>query len=163
VNAIPGRAVTKYEAKARAEGRTCYYFHYRRNSLPAPDVPTIKETVMPHMVFNSPLSLDDMRARFEPFHHNEGAIHVGYSAVFLGEHTLLFEIHVTEPTIEQHAALLLTQRKGLERQFTLQLSSLGHARPTEGMHIAVIALGDWLLGLHPDTQVVEHKFREDLI
>jgi tRNA (guanine-N7-)-methyltransferase len=160
VNAMPGRVVTKYEAKARAEGRTCCYFHYRRNTLPAPDVPVIKEATMPHVVFYSPLSLEEMRQRFEPFHHSEGNIHVGYSAVFQGEHTLLFEIHVPEPTIEQHAALLLTQRRSPAGQYTLQLSSLGHARPTEGMHVAVTALGNWLLSLHPDAALVEHKLRE---
>ena len=162
VNTMPGRVVTKYEAKARREGRDCYYFHYRRNSVPGPDAPVIKEADMPHMVFSSPLSLDEMRQRFEPFHHNVGDIHVGYSAVFQSDYTLLFEIHVNEPTIDQHAALLLTARQGLEGQFTLQLSSLGHARPTEGMHVAVNALGKWLLDLHPDARIVEHKLREAL-
>lgn len=161
VNSLPGRVTTKYEARARAEGRSCYYFAYRRNDVPAPAVPVIKDLDMPHMVFTTPLSLDDMRDRFEAFHHNDGDVHIGYSAVFRGEYTLLFEIHVNEPTISQHTALLLTQRQ-VENEYTLQLASFGHARPTEGVHAAVYALGSWLLSLHPDAQVVKQKLRPDV-
>src|SRR5262249_36838596 len=39
VHELPGRVITKYEATARREGRERYYFAYRRNLLPAPDVP----------------------------------------------------------------------------------------------------------------------------
>ena len=157
VDAIPGRVTTKYEARARAEGRDCHYFAYRRNNLPAPDVPVIKDLEMPHLVFTTPLSLETMAERFEPFKHSEGDIHVGFSAVFRGEHTLLFEIHVNEPTINQHTALLLTQRYGAEKTYTLQMGTFGHPRPTQGMHIAVSTLGNWLLSLHPEAQVVSQK------
>jgi tRNA (guanine-N7-)-methyltransferase len=160
INSMPERVMTKYEARARAEGRACYYFAYRRNLLPAPDVPVIKDLNMPHMVFSSPLSLDEMKNQFTPFHHSEGETIVGYSAVFRGEHNLLFEVHVHEPTISQHAALLLKQRQNKVQEFTLQMASLGHPRPTQGMHIAVKVLGDWLLGLHPDAQVITYKIQE---
>lgn len=159
-NSMAGRVTTKYEARAQAEGRDRYYFHYRRNATPAPDVPVIKDLDMPHLVLNTPLTLDEMRQQFQQYHHNQGDIHIGYSAVFQGDYTLLFEIHVHEPTIEQHAALLLTKRRNTPNEYTLQLSSLGHPRPTEGMHVAVTVLGHWLLSLHPDAKLVGHKLKE---
>jgi hypothetical protein len=159
VNSMPGQVTTKYEARAKAEGRMCYYFAYRRNTIPAPAVPVMKDLDMPHLVFETPLSLDEMAQQFRPFSHNEGDIHVSYSAVFRGEYTLLFEIHVNEPTIDQHAALLLSKRFGAASEFTLQMASLGHPRPTQGMHVAVSSLGEWLLGLHPDTHIVQQKVK----
>src|SRR5262249_37513621 len=54
VNDLPRRAITKYEAAARSEGRPCYYFVYRRNPTPAPDVPVIRDAEMPHVVFTGP-------------------------------------------------------------------------------------------------------------
>jgi tRNA (guanine-N7-)-methyltransferase len=160
VDSIPGRVTTKYEARAKTEGRDCYYFAYRRNGKPAPNVLVIKDLEMPHLVFTSPVSLETVAERFESFSHSEGDIHVGYSAVFRGEHTLLFEIHVNEPTINQHTALLLTERYGAENAFTLQMASFGHPRPTQGMHLAVTTLGNWLLSLHPEAQAVSHKVKQ---
>jgi tRNA (guanine-N7-)-methyltransferase len=156
-DSLPGRVTTKYEARAKADGRECYYLAYRRNALPAPDVPVMKDLDMPHMVFTSLLTLDEMVQHFTPFNRNDGDIHVGYRAVFRGQHTLLFEIHVHEPTISQHAALLLTRRHSTPSQFTLQMASLGHPRPTRGMHIAVSTLGEWLLSLHSDARVRQRK------
>ena len=160
VDSMPGRVTTKYEARAKAEGRDCYYFAYCRNDVPPPDVPVMKDLDMPHLVFTSPLSLDAMAQQFTPFSHSEDEIHVGYSAVFRGEHTLLFEVHVNEPTISQHTALLLTQRYGAENHFTLQMGSFGHPRPTQGMHVAVSALGEWLLSLHPESRLVTRKVKQ---
>lgn len=160
VTSMPGRVTTKYEATALEEGRTCHYFHYRRNRLPALDLPVIEDFAMPHMVFSSPLSLEAMRERFTEFYHNADDFHVGYNSVYLGNHMLLFEIHVSEPTISQHTTLLLTERKSPAGQYTLKLGNIGHPRPTEGVHMAVNALGRWLVTLHPDAEILEQSVRE---
>ena len=73
---MPGRVVTKYEAAAHREGRTCYYFAYRRNHQPAPDIPVVKELAMPHVVFASPLTLHEIAERFEPLQQSDGGINV---------------------------------------------------------------------------------------
>ncbi len=159
-DALPGRIVTKYEQKARREGRACYYFAYRRSERPAPSVPQIKDLPMPHLVFQSPITLDEVQARFDldQVQPSPGT-HIHFMRVWRSGAHLLFETHVKEPTIEQRLALTLSARD--DGRFTLQLSTLGHPRPTEGVHQAVTALGDWLLRLHPDARVVVRKLQSD--
>ncbi len=160
---MDGRIVTKYEAKARREGRECYYFHYRRNHTPTPPLPVKKELEMPHMVMTSPLTLTDFAERFESHHHHEGDIHIHYTTIFSSPYTLLFEVHISEPTIEQHTGLFLSKRKQEVQDgfaYTLQMSTLGHPRPTEGMHAAVSHLGNWLLEQHPNSKRIIEKLRD---
>lgn len=154
---MPGRIVTKYEGRALAAGRPCHYFHYARNHLPAPPVPVVREAPMPHLVFASPLSFDEMRAAWTPFKIAAGETHIGVSQVYLGRSSLLFEIHVSEPTIEQHTGLLLTLHGRDNGEYTLAMGTLGHPRPTEGMQLAVRALGERLIALHPDARLLQHK------
>lgn len=160
-NEMPGRAVTKYEATARREGRGCYYFAYRRNHLPAPAVPVIKDAPMPHVVFFSPLTLAEMAARFEPIQRNEAGININLSHAYLGREALLIETHVGEPTITQRVALVIVKRQHPDtpgaREYTLQLSTIGQPRPTAGVHLAVRYLTDWLLRQHPDTHIIKAK------
>lgn len=108
---------------------------------------------MPHLVFSTPLSLEDMRRDFTPFHAHDGDIHIGFVEAYRGRKALLFEIHVSEPTIEQHTGLMLVPHTPGE--YTLQMSTLGHPRPTQGMQIAVRALSQWLIGLSPDARLVQ--------
>ncbi|MGQ9908757.1 MAG: tRNA (guanosine(46)-N7)-methyltransferase TrmB [Candidatus Flexifilum sp.] len=162
---LPGRVTTKYEARAEVEGRPCYYFCYRRGTDAVPDVPLIKDAPMPHLVFRTPLSLDDIHARFAPLRTQDGttAIHVGECYRARHNRALMFELHLAEPTIEQHTALLLNERLRVDdlpaglHEYSLQLTTLGHPRPTDGMHLAVQHLGDWLLSLHPQAHIVIAK------
>ena len=161
-SALPGRVVTKYEATARREGRECYYFHYRRGAQPAPSVPVIQEAPMPHLVFTSPLTIDDIEARAaaQPPGHAQplADVHIHFMRVWRSGRHLLFETHIREATIDQHLALVLSARD--DGTYTIQLSTLGHPRPTEGVHHAVRALGDWLLALEPGAQVIVQKLQE---
>ncbi|MBE2183076.1 MAG: tRNA (guanosine(46)-N7)-methyltransferase TrmB [Anaerolineae bacterium] len=159
-NTLPDRVITKYEAKARSEGRDCMYFAYQRNHQPAPDVPIIGEIAMPHIVFQSPLSQDEIRVGFAPFDAHEGDIYVGFGEVYRGRSGLLFEIHAAEPTIDQHAALLLTPHGQGQNEYTIQLSTIGHPRPTQGIHLAVNALHQWIAGLSENTTVIQRKLAE---
>jgi tRNA (guanine-N7-)-methyltransferase len=157
-NELAGRVVTKYENKARQEGRACYYFAYQRNTNPAPDVPVIQESPVPHLVFQSPITLEQV-ARDFPLNQlppHEG-IYVHFMHVWRSQRHLMFETHIKEPTIEQHLALVLSARD--DGSFTLQLSTLGHPRPTAGVHYAVQALGDWLLAQHPNAHVLIRKLQ----
>ncbi|MCC6801733.1 MAG: tRNA (guanosine(46)-N7)-methyltransferase TrmB [Anaerolineae bacterium] len=160
-NEMPGRIVTKYEAAARREGRDCYYFAYRRNESPAPDVPVVKDAPMPHIVFASLLTLEDMIERFEPIQYGEGGTHVNLSHAYLGREALLIEAHVGEPTITQRVALVIVTRQHPDtpgaREYTLQLSTIGQPRPTAGIHLAVRRLMDWLMELHPETRILKSK------
>lgn len=155
VNRMPGRITTKYEAIAQAEGRTCYYFACRRNDQPAPPVPVIEDLPMPHIVFTSPLTLDDIHARFEPSHYSHGETHIHFMSAYLGKNGLLIETHVGEPTITQRIALLVSERGSSE--YTLQMSMLGQPRATAGVHRAVTLLGDWLLALDPAAKIIKRK------
>jgi hypothetical protein len=106
--------VTKYEAIARREGRLCYYFHYQRNRQPAPEVPVIKDSPMPHVVFSSPLTPAEMVTRFEPRKEYQGGTSIHLMHAYLGQGTILIETHVGEPTITQHVALLIMEREHAE-------------------------------------------------
>lgn len=158
-SALPDRIVTKYEYQARREQRDCHYFAYRRNDLPAPVVPMIEELHMPHLVFTSPITLDTVEAQFDldSFQAADG-MHIHFLRVWRSGDHLLFETHVKEPTIEQRLALTLSARA--DSRFTLQVSTLGHPRPTRGVHHAVNALADWLLRLHPDARIIVRKLHD---
>ena len=55
------RIRTKYELKALAEGRTCHYYHWGRNGQAAENIfPFLQELDMPHIVIQTPISLDEI-------------------------------------------------------------------------------------------------------
>jgi len=156
-HSMPDRVVTKYEAAAAREGRDRYYFAYRRNSLPAPDVPVIKELEMPHVVFSGPLTLNEIQAAFTPWESSTGEAVLHFIDCYRGRDSLLFETYVNEPTLEQRIALILRVRRGGD--FSLMVSPLGHPRATAGVHAAVAGLMRWLMSLHPDIKLIDSKVR----
>jgi tRNA (guanine-N7-)-methyltransferase len=158
-NSMPGRTVTKYENKAQQEGRDCYYFAYRRNTISAPFIPIAEELAMPHIVFNSPLSLDEILSNFSNSEHTVGDTHISILNGYRGRSVLLFEVYVNEPTIDQRVALILSQRPEAN-EYTLKLGVIGHPRPTPGVHHAAAILGEWIMSLHPDTKVLQRAIRE---
>jgi len=161
VSEMPGRIVTRYEEKARRQGRTCCYFAYQRTDHPAPPAAPVVELNMPHLIFTSPLTLDEMLACFETREHSAAGAHVRFMFAYRGERALLIETYVKEPTIDQHVALMVLARDA-PNEYTIQLNTLGQPRPTPGIHQAVALLGAWLVSLHPDARVVKHKLRADL-
>lgn len=165
VHEFAGRVLTKYERKAIAEGRPRYFFHYRRRpDVPAPDVPVMQELLpMPNMILHMPLTLDAMYAAFAPFNLSRGDITVGFKFAYVGPRTLLVETYVHEPTIEQRLGLLVSVDPNEPQKLRVRVSSMGGPRPTPGVHIAVKALADWLVGLHPDARVLQDKVRQDFV
>lgn len=152
------RVTTKYERQAVAAGRTCHYFTYRRNDQPAPAVPVIREVEMPHIVLETPLTLEEIQARFAPHTYSEGERSVNYITSYRSETALLFEVYIHEPTIDQHNALILV-RGEQANSYTLRMAPLGSPRPTEGYHVAVRHLGEWLVSLSPSARVTQYKVR----
>jgi tRNA (guanine-N7-)-methyltransferase len=156
---IAGRVVTKYEATAEREGRERYFFAYQRNTLPPPAVYPVKEMDMPHLLMENPLGLDDFLARFEPHEVAQDDVIASYITCYRGQFSLLFDVYVKEPTIDQRVGLLLRQRKSGD--YTLILGAIGQPRPTPGIHMAVAHLGAWLISLHPDARLIASKLQTD--
>ncbi len=161
---VPGasglpRTITKYEARARREGRVCHYFALVRNSHPAPAVPVMEDLPVPHMVFDSPLTLTEIQAQFTPASYSERGVNINYLNAYVSDRAVLIEAYIDEPTIEQRVALMLVRRE-LSDEYTLQPGLIGSPRPTAGMHIAVQHLGAWLVSLHPATRVLQDKTRQ---
>lgn len=160
VHTMPGRQTTKYEKKARQEGRICHYFAYRRNDSAAPFVPVIKDLEMPHIVFKTPLSLDDLLAIDTPADYAADQMNIRFMHVYSGRNSLLYEVFIHEATIDQHIALVLVTRDDKPGEYTLKLSALGNPRPTEGIHRAVALLGDSLVAQHSQSEFIHRKVRE---
>lgn len=158
-NSMSGRAITKYEARAQREGRTCYYFAYQRNAAPPPIVPNPQELElpMPHVVFYSPLSLDDFQVQFGQQEHHAQDTHIHFLEVFRGKNALLFDVFIREMTLDQRLTLLLAPHSDIPQRFTLKLGTIGQPRPTAGVQVAVKLLGEWLVGLHAESRWAENK------
>lgn len=150
-HAVAGRSPTKYERRGLAAGRPAHYFSYRRNALPAPEVPAPQEVAVPHIGFEGPLDLDIVIARFEPFEIDAGETRATVLGAFRGRRAILFDVFVHEPTISQRVALIL--RLLDDGRATLGLSRIGLARPTPGIHLAVARISDWMTSTLPDIQI----------
>ncbi len=154
------RLRTKYELTAIAEGRTCHYYKWQRNSQPANNIfPIPKEHPMPHLVLSAPISIDDIRHQFKPQHKTKNDIHIKLSALFQSQDkaTLLVETYIKEEPIAQRLGLAIKQRS--EGEFVLSLHEIGFPRVTDGVHFAISALADWLVALHPNASIVRHNLR----
>jgi tRNA (guanine-N7-)-methyltransferase len=159
VNQFPERLiVTKYEEKGIQEGRPGNYFKYRRNAHPAPDVPVQKEWSVPHIILKTPMQPQDIAAKVEKMVFHAGDIHIALLDSYWNPryNTVLFEVMIEEPTIEQHIALALNPREK-SGDFTLKYATFGMPRPTEGMHHATNFIAEWIVSLHPDAQITAKK------
>ncbi len=157
---IAGRLPTKYELKGYREGRSAHFFCYQRNATPVAHPAIIKELDMPHLFLQSPLSAAEIVDRFKATRHHAGGAHIAVLRAYADpkRDTAVFEVVVEEPTIEQHALLLLSPRTGAG-EYMVRLSAVGHARSTAGMHRAVAAVGEWVAGLDARARVLERKLR----
>ncbi|MFW5708710.1 MAG: tRNA (guanosine(46)-N7)-methyltransferase TrmB [Chloroflexota bacterium] len=159
VTTRPEPFTTKYEKRAQQEGRTCRYFVYQRNDQPAPQVPVIQELKMPHIVFQSTLDLDTMMTHARTDEDHTTAATVKFLERYRGDRSVLFDVFVREPTLDQRIAVVLVEREDHPNEYTLKLSALGHPRPTAGIHQAVRIIGDALLALDPEANLIHDKVR----
>ena len=117
---------------------------------------------MPHIVFKTPLDLDAMLEQVNIPTYSDDTVSVQFLHRYRGQQSLLFEVFVREPTLDQLIAIALVEKDDEPSVFTLKLSSLGYPRATVGVHQAVRLLGDALLALHPDITMIHDKVRTDL-
>lgn len=159
-NEIDGRFLTKYEIKAYSEGRHGHFFMYRRNTTPVAHQAVIKELGMPHLFLQSPLNATELVDRFQTSRSRRGDIAIALLHAYANakRDTAVFEVVIEEPTIEQHTMILLSPREA-ENEYIVKMTSLGHARPTYGLHRAVQAVGDWVVSQHVGARIVARKLR----
>ena len=146
---------TKYEMKAISEGRTCYYFKYRRNSNTILEAfPILEERPLPHIVLKCPLPLNELRLEFRPFEIDHGDIHIKYLDLYQStqEDTLLAEVYVTEEPYHQHVCLAVRIRSAGD--MVLSLHSVGFPRPTPGIHLAIHYLFEWIVTFDQDVSII---------
>lgn len=157
---VAGRFRTKYEIKGYREGRRGHFFRYQRNAEPVHHPPVIKELDMPHLFLQSPLSAAEIVDRFEATRRGADGTHIAILRAYADRRrdTAVFEVVVEEPSIEQHALLLLSPRVGAG-EYMVKMSAVGHSRSTAGMHRAVEAVGEWVAGLDAGSRVLERKLR----
>ena len=161
VDDLAGRFRTKYEMKGYREGRRGHYFIYRRNQNPTAHPAVIKDMDMPHLFLHSPLDAAAIVERFETARSQSGGVHIAILQAYVNPHRniALFEVVVEEPTIEQHTMVRMAPRRA-ENEYIVQMTSLGHARPTWGIHRAVAAVGDYVASLHEDGRILARKLRD---
>jgi tRNA (guanine-N7-)-methyltransferase len=152
------RLRTKYEQKAVAAGRTCYYFKRVRSPVPAPDLfPIPQELFMPHVIVTSPITLDEISRQFEPQSWSMGNTHMRLNELYRSEfhEALIVDIYLREEPLDQRVLLALTRRK--EGDYLVHLHEVGFPRPTIGIHFAVYRLAKWLAGLNPEGRIESYK------
>lgn len=161
VNQIDNRVTTKYEKKALKAGRTNKYFAYRRNDHPAPHVPVIQEVEMPNIVFQTSLTMQEMVEQFERCTESfsDEDIHVSVMNAYISPQSVLFEVYVKEPTVNQHVGFLVVPRQDNASAYTLKLASFGHPRPTDGMHRAAAVLESMIQQMSDDYTPIHRKIR----
>ncbi len=156
---------TKYERKARAAGRECYYFVYRRNARARAAPMRIEEQPLPHLVIRTPISLAETQRAFSPTQHHHTTAQVHFLAIYGAAQALLFEAFVREGNLNQRVGIALARQGpeashlGGEQNYTLSLSGIGHPRATPGLHLAVALIGRWLLNLHPKAHIIQQRIR----
>lgn len=162
VNAVPGGApwrserlsgaATKYERLGLAAGRRCAYFRYLRGPLPAPELPVIAESAMPHVALRTAApSPAAVAAAFRPRRYDDADRHIHLQAVYAGAGGLLVDTVVVEPTIAQHVAIGVHARA--DGAWVVSLATIGQPRATLGCHLAVALVGRWLLDAAPEAAV----------
>jgi len=155
------RLRTKYEQLALNDGRACHYYFWQRNNTAAPNPFTIpQETPMPHLILQTPLTIQEIEDQFQAQDYVEDGVRVRFRAVFLSQnrHTLLVETFVAEEPLKQRLAILIRDRGGGE--LLLGLHEFGFPRPTPGVQKALALLAEWLQTLNSETIIRHHNLAD---
>jgi tRNA (guanine-N7-)-methyltransferase len=170
---LPGRTPTRYERKAIEKGHPRHYFEWQRDhiSRATPVIPVQEsphpytsatldsqlDTFMPNIVLTTPLTLTELSAAFTPQEFHEGAIHVRLLGHYLNPtQGLIIDTFIDEPLLEQRPAIVIVPRgseNGVSR-YVVRLSLIGYPRPTQGAHVAVRQIAQWVARCHPDTRLL---------
>lgn len=176
----PERITTKYEQLARDAGRICHYYKWQRNATPVEEsYPPPEESPMPHVVFRTPATLDDIGRRFRPNLDaamiaarlvEDGAAappsaiaeaKIKYLHAFksLEDGRLLIETYINEDPLRQRLCLEIRRRE--TGDYVIGLHEVGFPRPTRGVHQAVGWLVRWLQLEFPATVVANSTLLTD--
>jgi tRNA (guanine-N7-)-methyltransferase len=156
------RLRTKYELKAMAESRVCYYYNWQRNWRSAiDDFPIPQELNVPHLVLRTMLTLERIAGHFRPRQAKRGQTSVRFAGLYHSSHgeKLLIDTYVNEEPVSQQIALLVRPRRPGE--LIISVHTLGFPRPTAGVHLAVRALAEWFISLDEGTRILAHDLRLD--
>lgn len=151
----PERLQTKYEGRALAAGRPCYYFRRRRNAVPSDEFfPIPQEYSMPHLIMRLPVELRDIGRRLEPEVILAGDARIKFLEVYesLRDGKLLVETYVNEEPLRQRVTLMIRARPPDE--IIISLHEMGFPRATRGIHQAIEQLGRRLQELFPSAEIV---------
>jgi len=162
VAAIAGRAPTKYQLKAMAQGIPIHFFEWQKRPdapsvvAPAPPTPT---PAMPSLTLTGATPGLDLFADFRPLRFREqergSEVVVRLQAVYRrpDRPVWLVETFVQEDRLRQMFALDVVVR---ERDVLLKPSVMGQPYPTHGVKRAVWCTAMWLRMRHP-TLAVTHE------
>jgi tRNA (guanine-N7-)-methyltransferase len=156
------RIPTKYELKAIDAGHKCYYFKWSRNSILSAETFTPpEEYVMPHIVLQLPIGLDEIEDRFESKQFADGTTKVQFIALYHSTkvNMVVVDTFIHEEPLEQRVLLSIAHRKAGD--YLVSLHDAGYPRSTRGIHLAVHWLAEWLQGLSVGGKIVRHNLQLD--
>lgn len=152
------RLRTKYELKALAQGRPCFYFKWRRNSVTIADTfPIHEELPMPHVVLSTPLTLNEIAGLCTTGSWRDGEITGRFIGFYLSVHqeTLAIDTYLKEIFVDNRVFLLLTKRE--DGYYVIHLHDVGFPRSTPGVHAAVRGFAEFILSMHKAGRIIHHN------
>lgn len=155
------RLRTKYELTALREGRVCHYYKWIKRddiAIPNPFHPP-QEFDMPHVILQTPQTIDQIEAAYESFHASEGDVHVRFTELFRAKDgdKLLLETYVKEPALAQKVGILIRQRTAGE--YIIMLHEVGFPRATYGLHFAIGQIAEWVANLDAETRIIKNNLQ----
>ncbi len=157
VHALPDREPTRYERKALAAGRTCFYFIWRRvGPVPYPSLPHMMrpEETMPHRIWQGVPELSQVVAALRGrIWQDEGTIwRVKELYRSIEGEGLLIELLMAEGQWVETVALRF-QPHGHGR-WILKPAEIGGLRPTEALKMGVRAVASAIEEAVPSLQIL---------
>ncbi len=154
------RVVTKYERKANAEGRRASRFQFVRNLISVQKTFSVPEELdMPHVVLQSPASLEDMSSMFQPAHYSDDNVDIRFIACFYSsaDNRLVIDTFIRETPLEQRVMIAVALRR--EGDYLVNLHDCGFPRATLGIQRAIMWLSEWILGLNNEGTLIRDNLR----
>lgn len=159
VNEDHDRLRTKYEIRALQQGRSCFYFKWRRTEEPSHEeaYPIPRELPMPHVILRSRHgnvpALAELAATLEPVTHTAEWGIIRFISLYSArdEPQLLLDTYIDEPVMTQRLALVLRART--DDSLVLSVHELGFPRATPGVHRAINRLATEITQRFPHLTV----------
>jgi len=157
VPALPDREPTRYERKALAAGRACFYFVWQRvGHVPDPPLPRMmrREETMPHRIWKGAPDLPRVAAALRGRLWQDGETIWRVKALYhpMEGQGLLIELLMAEGQWVETVALLF-QPHGPDA-WILKPAEIGGPRPTEALKMGVQAVARAIEEAAPGLQVL---------